>query len=312
MKHKRAAMPPMDLAGDPAEIDVYLQYAQENIERSCMLFKRGDLRYAVFSANEGLELLLKAHMLRYKIIDKAIAAGHFPYLAVVESMKEITKSNIGKNPANKKQLEHALDLLSTLEDTFNVEKRLQVEIWKSSINVSLPDKKRLQVEKFWKKLYDWGNEMMQMQGGRQSPGKQEVGKLTPAEQDEFFAAVLGTFKEKTGGRRGSQILLLPRNKRMYYSSALDIGRLFALVELIVHMRVAVRSFVHQQISRYPTPIDGVDSRTVYMDHKDDVKTLLKEIYATSNTMSKHLKHGGRLAMQSLVSISTDMKKFMPP
>lgn len=312
MKPRRAAMPPGDPAGDPAEIEAYLEYAQENIERSRKLFKSGDLRYAIFSANEGLELFVKAHMLRYKIIGKARTAGHFPYPAVVESMKEVTKSNIDKNPANKKQLEQALDLLCTLEDVFNVEKNLQLEIWKSSLNVSLPDKKRRRVEKFWKRLDDWGKEMIQIQDRRQRPSKQGPDRLTPAEQDEFFAAILGVFKEKTGGSKGSQTLLLPRKKRMAYSSALYMGRLFALVELIVHMRAVVRSFVHQQVSRYPTQIDGVDSREIYMDHKDDVKALLKEIYATSTVLLRHLRHGDRLAVQSHVGVSSDMKMFLPP
>lgn len=86
MNPSRAGTPPKDIAGDPAGIGEYLRYAQENIRRSRMLFKKGDLRYAVFSANEGLELFVKAHMLHYKIIDRAIVAGHFPYPAVVDSM----------------------------------------------------------------------------------------------------------------------------------------------------------------------------------------------------------------------------------
>ena len=41
MKPRRAAMPPKDPTGDPVEIDVYLQYAQENIDRRPHAVSRG-------------------------------------------------------------------------------------------------------------------------------------------------------------------------------------------------------------------------------------------------------------------------------
>ena len=101
MKANCAGTPPKDTADDQVEIEEYLQYAQENIKTSRILFKEGYLRYAIFSANEGLELLAKAHMLRYKIIDKAITAKHFPYPAAITAMIKVTKSNIRKNRPTK-------------------------------------------------------------------------------------------------------------------------------------------------------------------------------------------------------------------
>ena len=161
MRPRRAGMPPKGPAGDPVEIDTYLQYAQENIERSRMLLEKGDLRYAVFSANEGLELLAKAHMLRYKIIDRAIAAGHFPYHAAVKEMVKITKSNIEKNPPNKKQLEQSLDALQTLEEAFDIMKKKELEapLWKLSLNIELADDEKKRVDKLNKKFLEWNEKM---------------------------------------------------------------------------------------------------------------------------------------------------------
>jgi len=119
MKANCAKTPPKGSAGGPVDVEAYLQYAQENIETSRMLLEKGNLRYAVFLANEGLELFVKAHMLRYKIIDRAITAKHFPYPAAVKEMAKITKSNIGKKPPNIKQLEQVLDPLHTLEEVFD-------------------------------------------------------------------------------------------------------------------------------------------------------------------------------------------------
>lgn len=136
--------------------------------------------------------------------------------------------------------------------------------------------------------------------------------MTPDEQDEFFAAVLGAFKQKAVRQKNPPPVSLPGNRQMPRSVVLDIGRTIAVAELFTHMDTIVDSFVHQQISRYPTRIDGVDSRKIYMDHRDDVKSLLRRIYATSKTLSKQLECKAPLAIQSKVAVSADMQKFMPP
>lgn len=180
MTSRRAAMPPSNPAGDPAEIEAYLEYAQENIERSRRLFESGDPRYAVFSANEGLELLVKAHMLRYKIIDRARAAGHFPYPAAVKAMIKTTEANIGKDPHNKKQLEEALGRLSILKEAFEMveKKKLETPMWKSSLSIDLADDEKARIDKFWKKLDEWGTKTMQIQDRQLHPSEQVRDRLS--------------------------------------------------------------------------------------------------------------------------------------
>ena len=130
-------MPTGDLGGEPKEISAYLKYAQENIKRSKALFKKGDLRYAVFSANEGLELCVKAHMLRYKIIPKAIVAGHFPYPQAVALMVKITKSSARSGMVTKEMAHQSLKMLQMIKGLFDAIKNIRIIIWKTSLNIEL-------------------------------------------------------------------------------------------------------------------------------------------------------------------------------
>ena len=314
MKPGRADAPPKDSPAVPARIAPYLAYARENLERSRMLFRKGDLRYAVFSANEGLELCVKAYMLHYRIIDEAEAAGHFPYPAAVKKMVEITKSGVGRNPPNEVRQKQVLEALGVLGKAFAMmdKKELRTQLWKSSMRISLADGNREQFDKFKGRLLEWNEKMFQVQGVQQHLNKQDYDKRTLDDQSDFFAAVLGLFREKSRRRKGSQIISLPGGTKMYYKKAIDLGQLLAVAELFNHLGLIAPSFAHQQISRYPTQIDGIDSREIYNERKDDLKNLLRRIHAVSKGLLKHLECGTPLLLQNGVKISTDMDRFMMP
>ena len=312
MKPKRAGGPSKDFSGDSVDVEAYLQYAQENIETSRMLLEKGNLRYAVYLANEGLELLVKAHMLRYKIIDKAITAKHFPYPAAVTEMVKITKSNIEKHPPNKKQLEDALALLSILGEAFRMveRKKLEVPMWKSSLNIGLADDERARVDEFWKKLDEWGKKTAEIQGRQQHPDKQGNDKLTLDDQARLFEWVLEIYKKEAGGYKGTTPPPLQGDKNVSYGGALDMERILALAELIVFINVIVHSSAHQQISRYPTQIGGVDSREIYTKRRDDVEKLLKQIYLASEVLIKQLQCGAPFVTLCIAAMGADIKEFM--
>ena len=311
MKANCAGTPPKDTADDHAEIEEYLQYAQENIKTSRILFKEGYLRYAIFSANEGLELLAKAHMLRYKLIDRPKAAKHFPYPAAIKSVIKIFESNIMKNPPNRKQLEDALVQLPILEEAFDMveKKQLEMPMWKSSLNIGLSDDERARDDEFWKKIGEWNEKMKQMQGGRQHPSKQGSGKPTLGEQAKFFEGVLEDYT-KTRYRKDSRLLPLLESRGTSRAKALDTGRILALAELSLFVGVIVHSSAHQQISRYPTQIDGVDAREIYAERKDDVEKLLELIYLASEVLIKQLQCRSPFMTLSTDAMSVDMKEFV--
>ena len=86
--------------------------------------------------------------------------------------------------------------------------------------------------------------------------------------------------------------------------------IFPLAWLFQHDVIAF-SFAHQQISRYPTRIDGIDSRKVYMENKDGVKNLLEKIYDVTETLSNHLERGDPLLAQYAAEIGVDVEDLLP-
>lgn len=304
---------PKDSASQPSEIWAWLQYAWENIERSRILLAKGDLRYAVFSANEGLELLVKAYMLRYKLIDGAKAAGHFPYPAVVKAMKEIVASSMKKNPPDKERRERALDSLRALEGAFNMVKKgkLVVPMWKSSLNIKLDADEEKRVYGFWEKIYEWLQEMAQIQGRQPLPSRQGTDKPTPAKIAKLFVVHFETNKEKTPRFKDLPQPSQMENKTLLSSSTPNMEQMYVLTELILYIHPILSSSAHQQISRYPTLIGGVDSQKIYMEHRDDVEKLIENIHTISEILLEELKCGVPFVGQSVFAISTTVKKFTP-
>lgn len=305
---------PKDSASHPSEIWAWLQYAWENIERSRMLLAKGDLRYAVFSASEGLELLVKAYMLRYKLIDGAKAAGHFPYPAVVKAMKKIVVSNMGKNPPDKERRERALNSLRALEGAFTMVKegKLAVPMRKSSLNIKLDADEKKRVDEFWEKICEWLQEMAQIQGRQPLPSSQGADKLTPAKIAKLFVVHFETNKEKTPRFKDSPQPSQMENKTMLPSSTPNMEQIYVLTELILYIHPILRSSAHQQISRYPTLISGIDSQKIYVEHRDDVEKLIENIHTMSEILLEELKCGVPFVGQSVFATSTTAKEFTPP
>ena len=314
MRPGRSGMPTKSRAAAPVEIGPYLEYARENIEMSRILFKKGNLRYAVFSANEGLELCVKAHMLHYGIIDKAVAAGHFPYLAAVKKMREITKSIIKASPADKKRLELALGSLDTLERAFKMmmQKEMQVALWKLSLNIPLADGDEECLEKFPGDLSRWGKKIPPMESEPGNACEQDHGDRQPDGQADHRPAVRATHGNENGRPRGFRPGLPLGGEGVALGRVSEAKPLLALTPLIVLLDIISLSFAHQQISRYPTQIDGVDSRALYMANKDGVKGLLEKIYAASEMLSSCLMHGDPLLMQYAAGMGADLEESAPP
>ena len=311
MKASGVEVPCEDHHGTSTEIGQWLKYAGENIERSRMLFDKGDLRYAAFSANEGLELCTKALMLRYGIIDKAVAAGHFPYPAALRKMIVITKLNMERRPADEKQLEQTLDSLRLLEKTFNMlkKKELEIPLWKFSLNIELIDGEKKRVDSFLAAIADGCKEMHQMRIGLRDRGEQDRNKRTPSEQSDLFAEVSRIIREESGCHESSDLLPLPGGLKLPYERVLEIGQVFALVDLIILAGIISTSSAHQQISRYPTQIDGVDSQEVYATNKDEVEKLLGRIYTASECILNHLEHGAPFLIQYAIGVGADMNEL---
>ena len=287
----RIVVPPaMDLLGRPADIGAYLRYARENVDRSKLLLQRGDLRYALFSANEGLELCVKAYLLHYKAIDDPIDAGHFPHAAIIRSVREKAASFGEENPGEADLVRQTAERLDEVEALFKKlrDRRRRVALWKKSLGVDLGGGEQKLLDELGPLATEWSGQGSQAGPGsrRGGQGGESVGLLPPT-WGGLRAPLLSLFHQNFEHADASSTISLPGGE-VLVAKALYISQLIALTELFQHTTAMVNGSVHQQISRYPTQIDGVDSAEVYARHKDGVERLLGRIYGACGMLMQHL------------------------
>lgn len=287
----RIVVPPaMDLLGRPADIGAYLRYARENVDRSKLLLQREDLRYALFSANEGLELCVKAYLLHYKAIDDPIDAGHFPHMAIIRSVREKAASFGEENPGEADLVRQTAERLDEVEDLFKKlrDRRGRVALWKKSLGVDLGGGEQKLLDELGPLATEWSGQGSHAGTGsrRGAQGGESVGLLPPT-WGGLRAPLLSLFHQNFEHADASSTISLLGGE-VLVAKALYIGQLIALTELFRHTTAMVNGSVHQQISRYPTQIDGVDSAEVYARHKDGVERLLGRIYGACGMLMQHL------------------------
>ena len=288
----RIVVPPaMDLLGRPADIGAYLRYARENVDRSKLLLQRGDLRYAIFSANEGLELCVKAYLLHYKAIDDPIDAGHFPHTALIRSVREKAASFGEENPGEADLVRQTAERLDEVEGLFKKlrDRRRRVALWKKSLGVDLGGGEQKLLDELGPLATEWSGQGSQAGPGsrRGEQGGECVGLLPPT-WGGLRAPLLSLFHQNFEHAGDSSTISLPGGVEFPAAEALYTGQVIALTELFLYTTAMVNGSVHQQISRYPTQIDGVDSAEVYARHRDGVERLLGRIYGACGMLMRHL------------------------
>lgn len=288
----RIVVPPaMDLLGRPADIGVYLRYAHENVDRSKLLLQRGDLRYALFSANEGLELCVKAYLLHYKAIADPIDAGHFPHTAIIRSIRENAALFGEANPGEAAMMRQTAAYLAELDALFKKlrDRRARVALWKKSLGVDLGGGEQKLLGELGPLATEWSGQGSQAGPGsrRGGQGGESVGLLPPT-WGGLRAPLLSLFHQNFEHAGASSTILLLGGGEVPAAEALYFGQLIALTELFLYTTAIVNGSVHQQISRYPTQIDGVDSAEVYARHRDGVERLLGRIYGACEMLMQHL------------------------
>ena len=286
-----AVPPPKDLLGKPAETGAYRRYVLENLGRSRLLFGLGDLRYAVFSANEGLELCVKAYLLHYRAIADPAVAGHFPHPFLIKSIRKSAELFGKQNPGEAGLVRQTAAHLDELRDFFKKLKHpgARVALWKGSLGADLVGDEQELIDGLGPLATEWSGQYPQARADllQVGPGGGRVGFMS-AEWGALRAPLLALFHQKFELTGGPRTVPLPGSGDVPVAEALYHGRLIALTELFLHTTAIVNGYVHQQISRYPTQIDGVDSSEVYTRHRDGVGQLLAKIHGACNALLPHL------------------------
>lgn len=280
-----------ELLGEPANVGAYVKYARENMDRSRLLFQGAYLRYAIFSANEGLELCVKAYLLHYKAIANPIDAGHFPLLSIVRSLRKSSELFGVANPGESDMVRQTASLLDELKGLFTKLKNRQarVALWKKSLGVALGDGDQKLLRELGPLATEWSGQYPQARAGplQGGPGGGPVGFMS-APWGALRAPLLVLFHQNFEPAGGTPMVSLLGSKEIPAAEALYMGRLNALMEMFLHTTAIVNGYVHQQISRYPTQIDGVDSSEVYARHRGGVGRLLAKIYGACGALLPHL------------------------
>lgn len=275
-----------ELLGEPANVGAYVKYARENMDRSRLLFQGADLRYAIFSANEGLELCAKAYLLHYKAIVDPVATGHLPYPSIIKLVREklaLIGEVIPRNADRARQVTADLDEIGRLFKKLKNHKA-KVALWKKSLGVDLGGSDKKLLAELEPLSVEWNG---------QEPPVRAVPRggpmdFLPAESAERRAFLLALFHQKFGHAGNPSTVSLSGGKKVPVGKALYAGQGVALAELFMHTTAIVNGYVHQQISRYPTQIDGVDSSEVYAQHRGGVGRLLAKIHGACDALLPHL------------------------
>ena len=282
---------PTNLLGEPAETGAYRRYVRENLGRSRLLFRLGDLRYAVFSANEGLELCVKAYLLHYRAIVDPSVMGHFPHSLLIKSIRKSAELFGKQNPGEAGLVRQTTAYLDELAALFKKLKNpgARVALWKRSLGADPVGDEQELLDGLGPLATEWSEQYPQARAGplQGGPGGGRVGFMS-ADRGALRAPLLALFHQKFELTGGTRTVPLPGSGDVPVAEALYHGRLIALTELFLHTTAIVNGYVHQQMSRYPTQVDGVDSGEVYARHRGGVGRLLVKIHGACGALLPHL------------------------
>jgi len=286
----------------------FIEYADENLTRSDELFRKNDLRYAVFSAHEALELCLKAYLLKYEIISKPKDAGHLAYPAILLKLSEEFKKEI-RNPSTNQDKNLWLSALQHLENVKAVINDMKdfkkcICMWKTSINIPFDKNEEEILQNILKKLKQSTSTQIENIGTHVFTHKFET-KMAKPNIDPNLKQIGDIMKKHYNKSKNditsdisdlgpelyaaSKDFLTGKKGGLSQQVASSILKQFAILRTMNWMPMMVFSFSHQQISRYPTQIDHSTAKKLYQENKESVKTFIQKINSTCQEIKNSIE-----------------------
>ena len=286
----------------------FIEYADENLARSDELFTKNDLRYAVFSAHEALELCLKAYLLKYEIISNPKDAGHLAYPTILLKLSEEFKKEI-RNPSTSQNKnlwlsasQHLENIRSVINDMKDFKKC--IILWKISINIPLDKNEEEIRQNILKKLKLSTTTQIENLGTYVFTPQFEA-KITKPNIDpdlKQIGDIMKKYYNKSKNDINSDIsnfghelytaskdFLTGKKGEISQQVAASILKQFAILRTMNWMHMMVFSFSHQQISRYPTEIDQSTAKKLYQENKESVKTFIQKIDSTCQEIKNSIE-----------------------
>lgn len=275
----------------------FQQQAELDIQRAKELYQKNDYGFAAFSAQQGMEKYLKAYLLKRNLISEPKNLGHLQYDVVIKMlidqfllMKEDAANDVPIFGAFFDILLKSFDGYKNLIESMKTSNDKKITAWKSSLKIKLNQHEENISKGLDKEL-----------ASVTSQAKVGVSKLMEiltsiptdvmnslSEQDKklfsLFLSMPQLIDSDNPMKMIEEIMILIKPK-LYGNSPNSmpkkdtdmIMRYFLLLWSLKWIDIVMDSYSHQEISRYPTEIDGLNSVDLYQKNKDALLELIQRI-----------------------------------
>ncbi|MGQ0794836.1 MAG: HEPN domain-containing protein [Nitrosopumilaceae archaeon] len=280
----------------------FIEQANVDLERAEKLYSDGnDYGFAIFSAQQGLEKYLKAYLLKIELFHDPKDLGHLAFHSILKRIIEFIqemKNLDTKYPVFNFFIDAIIIYFENqrkiIEEIRN-SKKLQKLLWKVSLGMQTHDMEEIKIAKQLLSSLDKGkiechtallNVFKFMMITNPAPTI-KLDEKTENEVLEMTAKIfLPILENKPATYDVSELYgkLISIMKPYWITSQMMDEKTFEIfirfndliftVNCITEM---VFAYCHEQISRYPIMIDGINSRTLYKENKDRVLNLIQQI-----------------------------------
>jgi len=280
----------------------FMQTAFADIHRADKLFNEGDFGFAAYCAQQGLEKYLKAYLLKCNLIGDVQILGHLQYHQIMsevvkelERQKKLEKSN----SAFYKMLDATAKFFLDLKEIFEIikEPTKKILVWKSSLGIEL-NKNEQRIDKgLGLKLEKIKQEYLLSFQNLLIPALSDINvdrlaSIDPANIQKFLSIFQKALQEVVNPTQSMeqnfQLLdeMILFAKPFFYGSGPNslsktdtdfISKLYLLIRTWLWIETVIESFPHEEIGRYPTDINGMNSELLYKEKKENLLRLIQKI-----------------------------------
>lgn len=279
---------------------LFLESSKSNIDESEKKLEQKDYGRAIFEAQQGLEKIVKAYLLKEKIINHPKTVNHLAFHKILkmitETITEFTQIDTSYPILNQfyNGVANMFKEQHELFEKLNSSEQLQIIFWKSSLKIPLNENEIESSKNFLDKLGNGIPELRQdlfqilVYFAQNPPAETTQITLSPQEDKEIETIIPQLFGLTERSESPASLLLRyltimkPHfiNSGMMSDSQFDM---FLKFQKIIHvftpiaLTEMIHAFCHEQVSRYPTKIDGKLVEVWYDEKNMELKDLIERI-----------------------------------
>lgn len=292
----------------------FVQQAEIDLDRSTKLFESKDYGGAMFSAQQGLEKYLKAYLLKLNIFSNPKELGHVQYGKIFESVIEIIskREKIDGFTPILESLKNMLEKFKNLAKNIETNPQVKILAWKESLKIPLTSNENSinqgLATSFREEVNEFENNMQNLisrgdvfdlsflDGVDQSQIPENIKNTI-----ELIKKLNNQFNEIFKNSNSSSEMMKTMFEMMSQMSygkgtnTLSKGKTDELMKGLVLLKslnwfdMAMKTYPHEEISRYSTDIDNQTSIELYQKYSNNVGELITETKATCTEIKDSLQ-----------------------